>query len=106
MTVAEMGDYIAAVDMDGYTLTNCGCGAATIVLERRKEYTPAHALMLARLQNGAGKVPLELRRLVKGTRLGDALKMAMKLARSHIRNQKQRERKASRKARARAETAA
>ena len=102
MTVAEMNDYIAAVAMDGYTLTNCGIGAAMIILERRKGYTPAHALMLSRLQNGAGKVPLELRRLVEGTRLGDALKMAMKLARSHIHNQKQRERKA----RARAETAA
>lgn len=100
MTVVEMMDYVDAYDMDGITLTDAGCGAARIILERRADWTDAHARMLQRICNGEHKVPLKLRKLVEHTRLGDAVLLARKLSRSHVRNQKQRARRAARKERA------
>ena len=88
MTIAEAADYIAAMDFDGVTLTPIGVGAARVILETRKAWTPSHFLMLNRLDNGAVKVPLKLARLVYGTRLGEALALVRDFNRKHIKNQK------------------
>ena len=73
MTIIEAMDYIVGMDYNGVTLTPSGVGAARIILETRKDWTPAHFLMLNRLEKGETKVPLKLVRLVYGTRLADAL---------------------------------
>ena len=57
MTIAEAADYIAAMDFNGVTLTPIGVGAARIILETRKAWTPSHFLMLNRLDNGAVRYP-------------------------------------------------
>ncbi len=97
MSVIEMLDYIAAYDMDGITLTETGVGAAKLILERR--HTPAHEFMLARLERGEKKVPLKLRRLVYGTRLEEAIRLAKKLTRPEVRKQKAKARRKARKER-------
>lgn len=100
MTMIEAADYIAAMDFDGVTLTPSGANAAKAILARRAEWTPAHSIMLARLENGAMKVPLKLSRLVSRTRLGDALELVRDLNRKHIKNQKSKLRRKAAKARA------
>lgn len=99
MTKEEIADYVTAADMDGFTLTPVGRGAAEIILQRRKYFTPSHANMLARVQNETGKLPLKLARLVADTRLGIALDITRHAARNHIRNQKNRARRKAARAR-------
>ena len=98
MTETEMRDYIAAVDLEGITLTHSGRVAARIILERRKEWTASHELMLSRILNGVEKLPHKLGRLVGKTRLGAAIELARKLTRGTRRNQKRRERAKARAA--------
>ena len=100
MTIIEAMDYIEDYDFDGITLTDAGRGAARIILERRADWTDAHALMLKRICDGEHKVPLKLRKLVAHTRLGDAILLVRQLSRSHVRNQKKKARQSARKARA------
>lgn len=106
ITATEAADYIAAVDMDGITLTPSGCGAARLILEQRSKWSPSHALMLGRIMNGATVLPHRLGRLVKRTRLGMAIELAEKLNRNHIRNQKRKARRRAVKARYAANAAA
>lgn len=105
MTMIEAADYIAAMDYDGVTLTPAGVGAAKAILARRVDWTPAHFIMLNRLESGAVKVPLKLARLVSRTRLGDALELVRGLNRKHIKNQKGKLRRNAAKARKTAATA-
>lgn len=99
MTEIEAADYIAAVDMDGITLTPSGCGAARLILEQRSGWSPSHALMLERILKGATTLPHKLGRLVSRTRLGMAIELAESLNRNHIRNQKRKARRRAVKAR-------
>lgn len=99
MTLTEAMDYIKTIDMDGITLTESGRGAAMIILEKRKSWTPTHELMLMRLQNGMEKLPHKLGRTVNRTRLGDAIELVRKVMRPHIRNQKAKARRKAAKAR-------
>ena len=104
-TMIEAADYITAMDYDGVTLTPAGIGAAKLILARRVDWTPAHFLMLNRLESGATKVPLKLSRLVSRTRLGDALDLVRDLNRKHIKKQKGEIRRKAAKARKAAATA-
>lgn len=99
ITVVEMLDYVEAIDMAGITLTENGRNAARIIMEKRA-FDASHKLMLARIDEGQKVLPHKLRKLVWGTRLGDALELARKLARPHIRNQKARARRKAARARA------
>lgn len=99
ISVVEMLDYVKSVDLEGITLTENGRGAARIILEKRA-FDAAHQLMLSRIEEGQQVLPHKLRRLVWGTRLGDALELARKIARPHIRNQKAKARRKAARARA------
>lgn len=81
MTIKEMMDYVDDIKGDGVTLTANGIGAATTILERRRDWTTAHSNMLARIRNGEMKLPLKLAKLVNRTRLGDAIDLAKRLTR-------------------------
>lgn len=98
MTIEEATDYIETIALGGISLTVSGRNAAIAILERRKDWTPAHSLMLSRLQDGAATVPLKLGRLVSDTRLGDAIALVRDLERKHIRNQKNKARRRAAKA--------
>lgn len=106
MTMIEAADYIVRMDFDGVTLTPTGANAAKAILACRADWTPAHTLMLNRLESGAMKVPLKLARLVSRTRLGDALDLVRNLVRKHIKNQKNKLRRKAARARAMARAAA
>ena len=99
MTVIEAADYIKAYEVDGITLTESGRNAARIILEQRATWTPAHALMLERICNGVEKLPHKLVKLVKRTRLGDALELAKDMTRDSRRKQKSKLRRKAGKAR-------
>jgi hypothetical protein len=99
MTIAEMQDYIADYTIEGITLTEAGRNAAITILERRKDWTDAHNLMLWRLQTGVQPLPFKLGRLVNRTRLGDALELARDLTRKTRRNQKCKARRKAARAR-------
>jgi hypothetical protein len=88
ITFYEAMDYVQSVDLGGITLTEAGRNAAKAILERRRDWTDAHALMLGRLERGEVILPHKLTRLVNRTRLGDALDLARNLNRKHIKNQK------------------
>lgn len=100
ITFYEAMDYVQSVDLGGITLTEAGRNAAKAILERRKDWTDAHALMLGRLERGEIILPHKLTRLVNRTRLGDALEFARKYNRKHIKNQKAKARRKAAKARA------
>lgn len=99
MTINEAMDYIKEIDLEGITLTESGRNAAAIILERRAEWTPTHALMLERIRNGVEKLPFKLERTVKRTRLGDAIALAMELTRDSLRTMKKKARRKAAKAR-------
>ena len=100
ITFYEAMDYVQSVDLGGITLTEAGRNAARAILEQRRDWTDAHALMLGRLKRGEVILPHELTRLVNRTRLGDALEFARKFNRKHIKNQKAKARRKAAKARA------
>ena len=102
MTIIEAMDYIKDYDIDGITLTESGRGAAEIILAKRADWTPTHALMLARLRNGVEKLPLKLARTVSRTRLGDALDLVRDITKEDRRKQKCKLRRKAAKARRRA----
>lgn len=102
MTINEAMDYIKAYDLDGITLTECGRGAAAIILEKRADWTPTHALMLERIRNGVEKLPFKLARTVSRTRLGDALDLVRDITMVDRRKQKSKLRRKAAKARRRA----
>ena len=106
MTIIEAMDYVKAYEVDGITLTENGRNAAAIILERRAEWTDSHALMLIRINNGVEKLPHKLVKLVKRTRLGDALELARKLTRVDRRKEKGKLRRKAAKARKHAAMAA
>lgn len=93
---------IKAYDLDGITLTECGRGAAAIILEKRADWTPTHALMLERIRNGVEKLPFKLARTVSRTRLGDALDLVRDITMVDRRKQKSKLRRKAAKARRRA----
>lgn len=99
MTIIEAMDYVKAYEVDGITLTESGMGAARIILEHRAEWTDSHALMLSRIHNGVEKLPHKLVKLVKRTRLGDALELVRKLTRVDRRKEKCKLRRKAAKAR-------
>ena len=99
MKVVEMLDYVAGYDVDGITLTEVGRNAAANILERRADWTDAHAQMLGRIRNGVEKLPMRLRKLTARTRLGDAIELARTLSRDHVRAQKRKARRNAAKAR-------
>ena len=102
MTIIEAMDYIKAYDIDGITLTECGRGAAEIILAKRADWTPTHALMPERIRNGVEKLPLKLARTVSRTRLGDALDLVRDITKEDRRKQKCKLRRKAAKARRRA----
>lgn len=102
MTIIEAMDYIKAYDLDGITLTESGRGAAEIILAKRADWTPTHALMLERIRNGVEKLPLKLARTVSRTRLGDALDLVRDITKEDRRKQKSKLRRKAAKARRRA----
>ena len=102
ITINEAMDYIKAYDIDGITLTECGRGAAAIILEKRADWTPTHALMLERIRNGVEKLPFKLARTVSRTRLGDALDLVRDITKEDRRKQKSKLRRKAAKARRRA----
>lgn len=102
MTVTEAMDYVKAYDVDGITLTESGRGAAAIILEKRADWTPTHALMLERIRNGVEKFPFNLTRTVSRTRLGDALDLVRNITKDERRKQKTKLRRRAAKSRRRA----
>ena len=102
MTIIEAMDYIKDYDIDGITLTESGRGAAEIILAKRADWTPTHALMLERIRNGVEKLPLKLARTVSRTRLGDALDLVRYITKEDRRKQKCKLRRKAAKARRRA----
>ena len=102
MTIIEAMDYIKDYDIDGITLTESGRGAAEIILAKRADWTPTHALMLERIRNGVEKLPLKLARTVSRTRLGDALDLVRDITKEDRRKQKSKLRRKAAKARRRA----
>lgn len=102
MTIIEAMDYIKDYDIDGITLTESGRGAAEIILAKRADWTPTHALMLERIRNGVEKLPLKLARTVSRTRLGDALDLVRDITKEDRRKQKCKLRRKAAKARRRA----
>ena len=102
MTIIEAMDYIKEYDLDGITLTESGRGAAEIILAKRADWTPTHALMLERIRNGVEKLPLKLARTVSRTRLGDALDLVRDITKEDRRKQKSKLRRKAAKARRRA----
>ena len=102
MTIIEAMDYIKEYDLDGMTLTESGRGAAEIILAKRADWTPTHALMLERIRNGVEKLPLKLARTVSRTRLGDALDLVRDITKEDRRKQKCKLRRKAAKARRRA----
>ena len=102
MTIIEAMDYIKEYDLDGITLTESGRGAAEIILAKRADWTPTHALMLERIRNGVEKLPLKLARTVSRTRLGDALDLVRDITKEDRRKQKCKLRRKAAKARRRA----
>ena len=102
MTIKEMQDYIADIDIEGITLTDKGRGAAKLILEGREHFTPSHKLMLERIRSGVQKLPHKLGRLVVRTRLGIAIEMAREITKVSRKNQKKRARRKAAKARAKA----
>ena len=106
MTIAEAVDYIEVYDINGIVLTEVGRNAAIAILERRKDWTDKHTAHLYMLRNGINPMPLNLRRTVNKTRLGDAIELARKLTRKLRKNQKSRARRKAARARKAAEVAA
>ena len=102
MTIIEAMDYIKDYAIDGITLTESGRGAAEIILAKRADWTPTHALMLERIRNGVEKLPLKLARTVSRTRLGDALDLVRDITKEDRRKQKSKLRRKAAKARRRA----
>ena len=102
MTVAEAMDYVQAYELDGVKLTEVGRNAAITILENRQTWTNKHAAHLAMLKEGRNPMPLNLRRTVNGTRLGDALELARNLTREDRRREKCKLRRKAAKARKRA----
>ena len=100
MAVAEMLDYVQNIEGDGVTLTDNGLGAARIILERRGEWTAEHSLMLARIRNGARKLPMKIAKLVNETRLGDAIELAKRMTRKERKADRRRIRREAARARA------
>ena len=102
MTIIEAMDYIKDYDIDGITLTESGRGAAEIILAKRADWTPTHALMLERIRSGVEKLPLKLARTVSRTRLGDALDLVRDITKEDRRKQKSKLRRKAAKSRRRA----
>ena len=102
MTIIEAMDYIKDYGIDGITLTESGRDAAEIILAKRSDWTPTHALMLERIRSGVEKLPLKLARTVSRTRLGDALDLVRDITKEDRRKQKSKLRRKAAKARRRA----